>query len=182
ECALFDHLRESHGRELYKYRVPVACDLADASDHAARREYDLALLELIDMFGLCVEAEGHAVGFGLADCLIAVLHQNDAVLIGHTRIPLGSDAVLPLRCGEFLRIDECSLNCVGIILWIKETLGGLALLESWNRPGSGRRRRRVLPRGGRGRRRGRRFGGRRPLLAAASKQEADEDQFRGRRG
>ena len=84
----FEDVGQLHGAENDAHVVAVAIHMEDAPDAALCREDDRILLDLIHLRCAGFEMPNDAVGFHRADRFVAVIHHDDARLIGDARVGL----------------------------------------------------------------------------------------------
>jgi hypothetical protein len=93
--------RPKNGRHL----ITMAFQGDDSSDRAPGGKDDFAHLELVHLRGIGIEGPGKAVGGEGVYCLVAVLHQNDVVLILNTGAAPGSNAELFFALRHVAELD-----------------------------------------------------------------------------
>src|SRR6185437_3400129 len=88
----FNEFVQLHGAEYGCDLVTVMLHGKNFSSTAVSGKEHLAHLNIADLRGIRIESPGHAIGCKRADRLVAMFHQDDAILVRHPRSSLRSNS------------------------------------------------------------------------------------------
>ena len=105
EVPLFDEFVQLHRTEYNRDAATVMLDSQDFAGATIGGEEYPSNLNVIDLRCVRVESPGHAVRREGLDCLVAVLHQDDVVLVSNARSSLRSNSETNLALRKVAELD-----------------------------------------------------------------------------